>query len=322
MVFLGKKENKFDLVLDHVVESCLANARGYDTSRLLNSVPPKDQAELLQKFTHLKGDDFFENRRELYESIFKKTFLRDGKIIPPVPKGQQKKRFLIAGTHYSGRPRFFDALLNRSSSVPAEIQKTFDRVNNKHAITIDLRKVRYDIPEYHQAIDEGYPYPGAVVGGEVSAICKTMINTAKMLGYNIIDYHNSHTLPKSDREIEKIKGFGRIKGEGYELYSAAVTGDSEMLIASIDNQERMGSYFGPEKIRLGAQDLAKDNSYAKLMRRSDDAFLVWDHGDEKDYSMVASAHNGELKLHDRQKWNAFKEQKTIGIDGHSIPSRF
>lgn len=325
MFNLRKTEKKFELVLDHVVEACLEYARNYDVSRILAGVPAKEQPELVDRLTHLKSDEFFEERRELYQKIFKDTFMRNGRVIAPVPDGSKKHRFVMAGTYFDGKVDFFQGLFNKDKSIPPEIQHKFDLTNNKHAIVVDLRKIREYLPEYQKAMRDCYPHPGLVIRGELDAICQLMLSTAKLCGYNIIDYSSSHTQPVSKEEINVMKGIQREKsdeskavGDGYKLYCVGVTADTDEILRTMEK-------FTPDgkssvlKVEKALNDFAKPESFQKLMMNSENAYVVWDKGKlttpSKDrFKTVAKSHKSELTISDRSLWGKFKEQSNVRLD--------
>lgn len=321
-----KKKLKYEQVLDSAVEACLEYARDYDTSRLMNQVPAQAQPELLRRFTHLKVADpaFFESRREIYRKIFDDAFKVNGTVISPEPS-KQKKRFILVGTYFRGKWDMLDLLLKKDKSLPSSLQAAFDRVNNGHAIQINLMRVMNQLPEFQEALKNKHPYPESIVGGEVAAICRSMINTAKICGYNIVDISGSHTQSKSDATINIMKGIQHYyddtqdtsKEEVYKLYSAGVTGEAKLVL---DQKEDYTRYTEPKavtrKMAHAMKDMAEKHSFRRLMGNSTGAFLVWDSGENaKDrFTLAARVKDGELKIYDESKWNIFKSHKYLLVN--------
>lgn len=331
MSLLRRTEKKFELVLDHVVEACLEYASNYDHSRLLQGVPPKDQLELLKNFTHLKNEEFYENRRGLYQQIFKDVFTRNGKVIPPVSSGK-KQRFIIAGTYFNGKTDFLRGLFERDKSIPTDVQRKFDSVNNKHAVVINAEKIREYLPEYTEAIKSGYPYPSLMVRGEVNAITELLLSTAKQCGYNIIDFSKSHTAPVSDEDIDLMRGLQRKESQEirsmvtneYELHTVAVTASPEVVLSQVEKGvTSIDDTVSINKAQRSMRELALPNSFQKLMRNSKSSFVVWDNGRRSSgnrFDVVASAKNGELNIKSRALWEQFKQQKDTYLSGERSSS--
>ncbi len=318
------RAERFDYILENVVDACMEYARSYESSRLLEQVPTKDHVELLKKFTHLKDDEFFEKRRETYKEIFRNVFTNNGKLIPP-ENNKKKKRLVIAGTYFNGKWQLLDSLFKKDKSLPADLQATFDKVNNGHAVTINLMDVMKSLDEFNQALDDGYAYPDAIVGGEVAAICQALLNTAKLLGYNIIDIGGSYTREKSEREFNTMKGIqspGSNEKPSYSLFSIAVTGSPQTIInQKEENKKNADSSITEMRMLNGLKDMAHDESYKKLMRHSDVSFLINDSGDGQlndRFTTVLKATNGKQEIKNRVHYKEFQDLKHLEIANQKV----
>lgn len=319
-----KRTEKFNYILDNVVDACMEYARSYESSRLLEQVPTKDHPELLKRFTHLKDDEFFEKRRETYKEIFKNVFTRNGKLISP-EYSSKKKRLIISGTYFKGKWQLLDSLLNRDKSIPADLQTVFDKVNNNHTVVINLMDVMRSLDEFNKALEEKYPYPESIVGGEVAAICQALLNTAKLLGYNIIDMGGSHTREKSDRELNIMKGVqrpGSNEKSPYSLLTIAVTGSPQTIASQKEEFKKFADPNITEMKMLNAlKDMAHDESYQKLMRHSDTAFLIYDNGQEQlndRFTTVLKASHGKQEIKNHVRFKEFKDLKHLEIADQKV----
>ncbi len=304
----------FDTLLKEAVDKCVENARRYDTARALKGIPTHHQADLIQRFTHLKDEEFFNQRKVIYTKILKDIFLPNGKMIEPVAKNKEKQRLAIGGPFASGVSTLLRQLKKGDFTDVENVQNIFRKIS-KNAAIIDISHIRSQLPEYKAAASDKYPYATSIVRAEVASIDDAAVDLARELNLNIIGTAGSfHSALKDDEAIDNFA-----KG-GYELSFVGITSDPDRILKwSREKFEEKGFLIPEPQIVESINGFADDNAFRKLMRYSKDASLLW-RDENKEFTCVAESKDGELKVNSHTKWMKFKEQQFFSVekDGISI----
>lgn len=300
-------EERFNRVVERMLDKCMEQARQYDTLKLLRGVPKKDQPELKERMTHLNDDEFFIKRKHLYREILRETFTRNGEIIKPSTSKHHKQRLFIAGPTSSGKTRFFNML--KTNQGPQQAQNLFNEIN-KNAILVDLDHIRDALPEYRQAEKEKYTHAYTMVRGEVRVIAETILRLAKEFGHNIIENTSSFDKDLSQNHIKSLKS------GGYDLsFIGVVTEPENILKWAKERQARTGRSIPPVQLADSIHAFSRPNVFPNLMRNAEHAQLYWNNADNKGFSPVSHSDKGRLKIDNHAKWKEFGQQRDFALSG-------
>ncbi len=309
---MALSQAEFKSLLKAAIDNCVTEARKYNTARALKGIPENDQAELKERFTHLKGDAYFEERKALYQKMFEHVFMPQGKLIEPVNSKNQKQRLFICGPFASGSSTIYSQLKHNLLGNSAKNAKNLYQQVHNHAVSIDFDYIRNSLPEYSTALAQHYTHASSVVRGEVSAISLAMIDLAKKCNYNIIENTGSFSSPISDEAIKEMQS------GGYQLNFIGVTSKPNNIITWSDERgEETGQFIPYVQVAESISGFAHPDAFKKLMRHSKETLLLWNKNN-KDFTPVAHTHEAKLKITNHAQWHEFDKQQYFSLSNSGV----